>query len=102
MKLTKIKNISFKTYFRNGRINILGGWKLVLCFFVFLLAVIFSLEAYVFLKYRAEVAREVFPGEPEHLRIKKETLQEVMDMINMRKEEFQKNLIPLDIKDPSL
>lgn len=84
------------------RFNVLRGWKLILCLFVFLLFIVLFVDGYVFWQYQRELSREVDVGEVEFLTIKRDSLQKVLDEINIKERKFKENLVAPAIKDPAL
>lgn len=84
------------------RFNVLRGWKLILCLFVFLLFIVLFVDGYVFWQYQRELSREVDVGEVEFLTIERDSLQKVLDEINIKERKFKENLVAPAIKDPAL
>jgi len=99
-----MKTFSFfkiKNYF-SGETNVVKDWELVLTAFVVFLVIILSADVYVFSIYQKELAREVAGGEVKMTTIDKASLQKVIDGLNIKEANFNKNLAAPKIEDPSI
>ena len=99
MKFINFKKI--KSCF-GGEINVLKNWKMIVIGFVIFLIIVVFVDGYVFWKYQKELSRPAETGGVKFTAIDRTSLQEIVDWLNIKKENFNKNLVAPEIKDPSL
>lgn len=111
MKIVAFKKIIgyFNFHTDEGReIKVLRDWRIVLCGFVFILIIVFLLNGYIFRKYQgglpaqAGLSEEIKISQEKIITIDRIGLQKVSEEINRKESQFNENLAPPKIKDPSL
>jgi hypothetical protein len=105
MKIVAFKKIIgyFNFHTDEGReIKVLRDWRIILCGFIFILIIVFSLNAYIFRKYEKGLSGEVKTKEEKAITIDRDSLQKVVEEIERKEQQYKENLVPPQIKDPSL
>jgi len=105
MKIVAFKKIIsyFNFHTDEGReIKVLRDWRMVLCGFAFILIIVFLLNGYIFRKYREGLSKEIKTSQEKIITIDRIGLEKVSEEINRKERQFNENLAPPQIKDPSL
>jgi|GEM_PF-2716820 len=105
-----MKKINFKKFFNYFNFNsdegleikVFRDWKVIIFSFVFLSLMIIIIDIYIFLRYQKEIDKEPNIEEVKILTIDRKSLQEAIDKVNIKIDQFQKVMDLPDIKDPSI
>ncbi len=105
MKIVAFKKIIgyFNFHTDEGReIKVLRDWRIVLCGFALILIIVFLFNGYIFRKYQGGLSEEIKASQEKSITIDRIGLQKVLEEINGKESRFNENLVPSQIKDPSL
>ncbi len=97
-----MKAVDFKKIISYFNFHTDRDWKTVLLGFALLLIIVFLLNTSIFWKYQKGLSAEIKTEEAKVITIDRSSLQKVIDEIDRKERQYNENLVPQEIKDPSL
>jgi hypothetical protein len=83
-------------------VKVLRDWKFVLIFLTILLVFVLLADWYVLWQVNKVFSSDVDVASFESSVVKKDLMEKVINSIDEKEREFNRNINPLEIKDPSL